>query len=57
MRGKDPIDTAMDLIAEDESRVGTIYFLMSEDNVKKEVAKPWISSAPTKLRRRPKAFS
>jgi N-acyl-D-amino-acid deacylase len=43
MRGKDPIDTAMDLIAEDESRVGTIYFLMSEDNVKKEVAKPWIS--------------
>ena len=43
MRGKDPIDTAMDLIAEDESRVGTIYFLMDEDNVKKEVAKPWIS--------------
>jgi N-acyl-D-amino-acid deacylase len=43
MRGKDPIDTAMDLIAEDESRIGTIYFLMSEDNVKKEVAKPWIS--------------
>jgi N-acyl-D-amino-acid deacylase len=42
-RGKDPIDTAMDLIAEDESRVGTIYFLMSENNVKKEVAKPWIS--------------
>jgi N-acyl-D-amino-acid deacylase len=42
-RGKDPIDTAMDLIAEDESRVGTIYFLMSEKNVKKEVAKPWIS--------------
>jgi len=43
MRGKNPIDTAMDLIAEDESRVGTIYFLMDEDNVKKEVAKPWIS--------------
>src|SRR6266536_2778328 len=43
MRGKDPIDTAMDLIAEDESRIGTIYFLMSEDNVKKELAKPWIS--------------
>jgi N-acyl-D-amino-acid deacylase len=43
MRGKDPIDTAMDLIAEDESRIGTIYFLMSEDNVKKEVAKQWIS--------------
>src|SRR2546421_7080859 len=43
MRGKDPIDTAMDLIAEDESRVGTLYFIVSEDNVKKELAKPWIS--------------
>src|SRR6266567_815242 len=43
MRGKDPIDTIMDLIAEDESRIGTIYFVMSEDNVKKEVAKAWIS--------------
>ncbi len=43
MRGKDPIETLMDLIAEDESRVGTIYFLMSEENVKKELAKPWIS--------------
>ena len=43
MRGKDPITTIMDLIAEDESRIGTIYFLMSEENVKKELAKPWIS--------------
>jgi N-acyl-D-amino-acid deacylase len=43
MRGKDPIDTAMDLIAEDESRVGTLYFIISEDNVKKELATPWIS--------------
>jgi N-acyl-D-amino-acid deacylase len=43
MRGKDPIDTAMDLVAEDESRIGTIYHLMSEENVKKELAKPWIS--------------
>lgn len=43
MRGKDPIDTLMDLIAEDESRVGTIYFLMSEENVKKQMVKPWIS--------------
>ena len=42
-RGKDPIDTMMDLIAEDESRISTIYFIMSEDNVKKELAKPWIS--------------
>jgi N-acyl-D-amino-acid deacylase len=43
MRGKDTIETAMDLIAEDESRIGTVYFLMSEENVKKEIAKPWIS--------------
>src|SRR5256886_3881507 len=43
MRGKDPIETIMDLISEDESRIGTIYFLMSEENVKKELSKPWIS--------------
>jgi N-acyl-D-amino-acid deacylase len=43
MRRKDPIDTAMDLIAEDESRIGTIYFMISEENIKKELAKPWIS--------------
>jgi N-acyl-D-amino-acid deacylase len=43
MRGKDPIETLMDLIAEDESRIDTVYFLMSEENVKKELAKPWIS--------------
>jgi N-acyl-D-amino-acid deacylase len=42
MRGKDPIDTAMDLVAEDESRIGTVYYLMSEENVKKELGKPWI---------------
>src|SRR5438045_7115567 len=43
MRGKDPVETIMDLIAEDESRIGTIYFLMSEENVKKEMAKSWIA--------------
>jgi N-acyl-D-amino-acid deacylase len=43
MRGKDPIETIMDLISEDESRIGTIYFVMSEENVKKELGKPWIS--------------
>jgi N-acyl-D-aspartate/D-glutamate deacylase len=43
MRGKDPIDTIMDLIAEDESRIGTVYYLMSEENVKKQLRKPWIS--------------
>ncbi|MDQ3198645.1 MAG: D-aminoacylase [Verrucomicrobiota bacterium] len=43
MRGKDPVETIMDLIAEDESRIDSIYFLMSEENVRKELAKPWIS--------------
>jgi N-acyl-D-amino-acid deacylase len=42
-RGKDPVETIMDLIAEDESRIDSIYFVMSEENVKKEIAKPWIS--------------
>src|SRR5882757_2391894 len=40
MRGKDPIETIMDLISEYESRISTIYFVMSEENVKKEQATP-----------------
>ena len=43
MRAKDPVETIMDLIAEDESRIDSIYFLMSEENVRKEITKPWIS--------------
>jgi N-acyl-D-amino-acid deacylase len=43
MRGKDPIDAAMDLISADESRIGSIYFMISEENIKKELAKSWIS--------------
>ena len=43
MRGKDPVETIMDLLSEDEARTGAIYFLMSEENVKKEMATPWIS--------------
>ena len=43
MRGKDPVETLMDLIAEDESRIDTIYFVISEENVRKQMAKPWIS--------------
>ena len=42
-RGKDPIETAMDLILEDRSRVGTIYFLMSEENMRKQVKKDWVT--------------
>jgi N-acyl-D-amino-acid deacylase len=43
MRGKSPEETAMDLVIEDDSRIGTVYFLMSEDNVKKQIALPWVS--------------
>jgi len=43
IRGKDPIETLMDLIAEDESRIDTVYFIMSEENVRKKLARPWIS--------------
>src|SRR5881296_2079544 len=43
MRGKDPVETIMDLVLEDRSRIGTIYFLMSEDNVKKQIRQPWVS--------------
>jgi N-acyl-D-aspartate/D-glutamate deacylase len=41
--GKSPEDTAMDLVVEDRTRVGAIYFSQSEDNVRKVVALPWVS--------------
>jgi N-acyl-D-amino-acid deacylase len=43
IRGESPEDAAIDLVIEDNSRVETIYFLMSEENVKKKVALPWVS--------------
>jgi len=43
LRGKTPEETAMDLIVQDSTRVECIYFLMSEDNVKKQIAIPWLS--------------
>jgi N-acyl-D-amino-acid deacylase len=43
LRGKSPEETAMDLIVQDSTRVECIYFLMDENNVKKQVAIPWIS--------------
>jgi N-acyl-D-amino-acid deacylase len=42
-RGKDPVETIMDLILEDRSRVDTVYFMMSEENVKKQLKLPWVS--------------
>src|SRR5207237_375663 len=38
-----PVDTLLDLIAEDESRIDTIYFLMAEENVRKIIPLPWVS--------------
>jgi N-acyl-D-amino-acid deacylase len=43
MRGKTPEETAMDLVVQDGSRVGTAYFLMSEDNVRRQLRLPWVS--------------
>ena len=43
MRGTSPEDRAMDLVIEDGSRVQAVYFLMSEDNVRKQIALPWVS--------------
>ena len=41
--GKSPEETAMDLIIKDSTRVECIYFLMNENNVKKQLAIPWVS--------------
>jgi N-acyl-D-amino-acid deacylase len=43
MRGKSPEETAMDLVVEDGSRVSVVYFLASEENLRKEIALPWVS--------------
>jgi len=42
-RGVSAQDAAIDLVIEDGSRVEVAYFLMSEDNIKREVALPWVS--------------
>ena len=43
MRGVSPEEAAMDLVIEDGSRVGVAYFDMNEDNIRREVALPWMS--------------
>ncbi len=43
LREKSPPETILGLMTEDETRVGTVYFLMSEENVKREIALPWVS--------------
>lgn len=42
-RGISAADTAIDLVLEDDSRVGTAYVLMSENNVQRKIEKDWIS--------------
>jgi N-acyl-D-amino-acid deacylase len=43
MRGTDPENTILDLVLADRTRVGVVFFLMSEDNVRKQVRFPWVS--------------
>lgn len=43
LRGETVTDTIMNLVLEDQSRVGTVYFMMSEDNVRKQIQLPWLS--------------
>ena len=41
--GKSPEETAMDLVITDSTRVETAYFLMSEENIKRQIALPYVS--------------
>jgi N-acyl-D-amino-acid deacylase len=43
MRGTSPEDAAMDLVIEDDSRIGTVYFLMNEENIRRQIVLPWVS--------------
>lgn len=43
IRGEDPIETALNLVAEDETRVDVIYFSMTEENVQKKISQPWVA--------------
>lgn len=43
MRGTSPEETAIDLVIADNSRVGTVYFLMTEENIEKQLKLPWVS--------------
>jgi N-acyl-D-amino-acid deacylase len=43
MRGTSPEETAMDLVVEDDSRIDTIYFIINEDNIRKQIRQPYVS--------------
>ncbi len=53
MRGKSVEDTAMDLVVEDDSRVGTVYFLMSEENIARQIQLPWVSFGSDEASQKP----
>jgi N-acyl-D-amino-acid deacylase len=43
LRGTDPEDTIMDLVLQDRTRIGVVFFLMSEGNIRKQIRLPWVS--------------
>jgi N-acyl-D-amino-acid deacylase len=43
LRGEDPVETIMNLVLEDRSRVGAVYFMMSEENLRRQIKLPWVS--------------
>ena len=43
IRGRDPIETMIDLVVEDGTQVGAIYFMMSEENLIKQIRQIWVS--------------
>jgi N-acyl-D-amino-acid deacylase len=43
MRGKTAEETAIDLVIEDGTRIGVAYFIMNEDNVRRQIRLPWVS--------------
>src|SRR5690606_10962141 len=55
-RGTRPEDTVMDLIVVDDSRIVTMYFSMSEDNLRKQVVLPWVSFCSDAESQAPEGF-
>ncbi len=43
MRGEDEVETVLNLVREDRSRITAVFFLMNEENVKTILRQPWVS--------------
>lgn len=41
-RNQDYRDTIIDMVIEDGSRVSTVYFLMNEENLERQIREPWM---------------